>query len=243
MKRYFPLIFIVALLSTACRKKEVQATPEHGSVLLFFEHWTNNDYVLFEQAYYTNAAGNQYRISSLRYFISGLKLYQNGVEKFYSETPPISINGKYAEYCMADYHKIPTGKYDSLSLAFGVVPEYNHHGSFELNYNDYNMYWPENMGGGYHFMKFEGHWKDGHELGTFAFHIGGAENLLTLGFRTTVDIDESIPANLTIAMNTNQWFESPYLYDLTKETGYTMGDTLRMKRLVENGKNAFSIKK
>jgi len=241
MHKLLILIFALAIFSS-CKKEEAKPENPTGTVSINFNHYAGNDSLVMDNKYYENAAGNQYRVSFLKYFVSGLALYKNGTRIWHTQAPPISINAKYTEYCIAEFQKVSVGEYDSLSIAFGIVPEYNYHGSFEMDYNDYNMYWPENMGGGYHFMKFEGHWKDGADFGTFAFHIGANENLISLGFKIPVSIALQQTTSFIITMNTNEWFENPYLYDLTQEDGYTMGDPVQMNNLVQNGQRAFTLR-
>lgn len=241
MRKIFTLI-LVGFLMSSCDKQEAEKEEPTGTVSIAFSHFAGADSLIMDEVYYTNAAGNQYRVSFLKYFVSGLTLYNKGSKLWQTKAPPISINAKYKEYQNADFEQVPIGSYDSLSIAFGIVPAYNYHGSFEMSYNDYNMYWPTNLGGGYHFMKFEGHWRDGNDHGMFAFHIGANENLITLGFDLPVKVNDATPTHIIMTMNTNEWFENPYLYDLTQEDGYTMGNQGQMHNLVLNGQHAFTAK-
>lgn len=241
MKSLYLPIILLSLVFTSCNKdSKVENTPV-GSILFEFAHRAGTDSLIFDNSFYTNAAGNEFRVSYLKYFISGVCLYKNEKVIFESNARPTSINGKYLEYSNKLEQNIPVGKYDSISFSMGLVPEYNSHDAFELNYNDLGMYWPIDLGGGYHFMKFEGHWKDGDDFGTFAFHLGNNDNLLTVGFPISQQIEDNITNNMTVIMDVNEWFANPYLYDLTKEDGYTMGNGPQMQILVNNGHNVFSI--
>ncbi len=237
---YTPIIAFAFLLSS-CGKDSNAETKQSGAIHFEFTHRAGADSLIFDNSFYTNAAGNEYRVSYLKYFISGICLYANGKMMYESKARPTSINGKYLEYNSKLEQNIPVGKYDSISFSMGIIPEYNIHDAFELNYNDLGMYWPIDLGGGYHFMKFEGHWKDGDDFGTFAFHLGNNDNLLTVGFPFVQQIEGNITNNITVVMDVNEWFATPYLYDLTKEDGYTMGNGSQMQILVNNGHNVFSI--
>lgn len=241
MKKFYLILWMFPLIY-ACEKADVAVENPTSNLSITFDHTVDNDSLILDDTYYQNAAGNQYRVTTLKYFVSGLTLYKNGEEIWRTEAKPISIDAHYREFCYAEYKSVPVGSYDSLSIALGVVPEFNYDGAFELSYNDYNMYWPTSMGGGYHFLKFEGHWQDGEQFGVFAFHIGGNANLITLGFGLPLQVSSNQTLPLGMTMNTNEWFNNPYLYDLTVEEGYTMGDPVLMNRLKENGSNAFTMK-
>ncbi len=223
-------------------KSEDSLDPAAGNLSIKFDHHVDGQALSFEDTYYSNAAANQYRVLMLKYMISGVSLYREGKRAFRQTTAPKVISGKYEDTQMMLLKSIPTGNYDSVSFSLGVVPEFNYDNAFELGYDDLGMYWPTSMGGGYHFMRFEGHWKDGADYGGYAFHLGQNENLITVGFGISLIIEENQSSNIGIEMNLNEWFENPHLYDLKVESGYTMGDTIKMNMLVQNGHNVFSIK-
>lgn len=207
-----------------------------------FYHQVDGSLLNLENTYYQNAAGNQYRVTQLKYFISGIELFSGGKKKFRQAMPPFIIIAKFPENCTFLLNGVPEGSYDSLAFSLGVVPEFNYDNAFQLNYYDIDMYWPTTMGGGYHFMKFEGHWQDGNQYGGFAFHLGQNENLITVGFPILQTVTAGATNTVQLVMNINGWFEDPYLYDLTLHGGYTMGDSVQMNMLVKNGHGVFSIK-
>ncbi len=243
MKKYLKFLALIFVFSTACEKEEEAPVVSPSSSLdLAFEHIIDSDSLQFDNTFYTNAAGNEYRVTFLKYIISGVELYTDGKRMFRQNTDPTVISARYVDSRMAPIPNAPLGTYDSIAFSMGVVPEYNYDNAFELSYNDLGMYWPTSLGGGYHFMRFEGHWRDGAVTGGYAFHIGQNENLITIGFPVNLTITKENKSQLTFLMNLNEWFDNPHFYDLTVESGYTMGDTIKMNMLVENGHNVFSLK-
>lgn len=240
MKKNILFWAVAALFTVACGKDDKPGPPE-GNLRLHFDHQVDGDSLKLSEMIYTNAAGNSYRVVRLKYFISGVKLFSNGSLAFEGGLP-VAINAFYEDSRELLCSKVPVGSYDSLSFSLGVVPKYNYDKAFELTNNTLDMYWPTSLGGGYHFMKFEGHWKDGDQTGGYAFHLGQNENLVTTGFGVDLQVKENETSTVDLVMNVNQWFEDPYLYDLKVEGGYTMGDTLQMGMLVSNGHNVFSLK-
>ena len=241
MKSMLHLLPIVLLVLVGCTKdRPEQATPS-GSMALEFLHEVDGDSLEFAKMIYKNAAGNVFRVLRLKYFISGVSLFRNGKSAYYQASPAV-VNAMYPDERQVQLRQITAGNYDSLSFSLGVVPNYNFPDALQLSNDNLDMYWPTSMGGGYHFMKFEGHWQDADLGGGYAFHIGQNENLITTGFPVNLKIEPGGHTSLQVAMNVNQWFEDPYLYDLTKEGGYTMGDSLQMGMLLSNGQDVFSLK-
>lgn len=207
-----------------------------------FSHTVDEDSLQFSKMIYSNSSGNEFSVFRLHYFISGVSLYREGVREFRQATKPQAINARYADSRSILLQNVPAGSFDSLSFSLGVVPEWNYDNAFQLSTNDLHMYWPPELGGGYHFMKFEGHWQDSGQFGGFAFHIGQNENLVSSGFPLELKIKEKEMARLDVAMNVNKWFDEPFTYNLLHQGGYTMGDTVQMGWLVSNGHDVFSLK-
>lgn len=241
MKHLINTVILLVVLLFACKKVDT-TDPKTGNLAIKFDHAVNGQTLSFEDTYYNNAAGNQYRVLMLKYLISGVTLFKDGKQTYRQNTPPKIISGKYEDTQTMLLRNIPVGNHDSISFSLGAVREFNYDNAFELGYDDLGMYWPTSMGGGYHFMRFEGHWKDGADYGGYAFHIGQNENLITTGFPVEIVIEENVSSNVGFEMNLNEWFENPHLYDLKIESGYTMGDTIKMNMLVQNGHNVFSVK-
>lgn len=233
--------FLLAIAAVACSPEESPA-PVSGSLRMDFEHRSGNDSLVFNNVFYTNAAGNEYRVTLLKYFISGTELYNNGKLVYRQGIPPVTIDPAYGRNSVT-LTGLPDVTFDSLAFSVGVVPEFNYTGAFQLSSDDLGMYWPVDMGGGYHFMRFEGHWRaNDTTYGGFAFHLGESENLITVGF----DLGTSRPTKnnprLTLSMDVNRWFEGAWLYDFLIYGGYTMGDSVKMNMLKENGEGVFTLK-
>lgn len=217
-------------------------SPEDGNLTIAFSHKVDGDSLQFHSAYYTNAAGNEYRVTRLQYFVSGIELYRNGQRQYLQDCEPYKVNAEKPEYCSFQVRGIPAGRVDSIAFCLGVVPEWNYSYSFQLLPEDIHMYWSPALGGGYHFLKFEGHWTDADQYGGFAFHIGFNEYLLHVGYPVNLEIPDGGIADLHVEMNVNEWFNNPFQFNLRDGNGYTMGDSVLMYRLMENGKHTMRIR-
>lgn len=121
------------------------------------------------------------------------------------------------------------------------------------------MFWPEFLGGGYHYMKLNGKWlEDGQTIETTPFncHLGRGQIYYSfpdsiIGFIPN-EIRVSLPASsfevkagenlqVYLTMNIENWFEEPHIYDLDYFGSYTMQNQEAMQTLKDNGYNVFSV--
>lgn len=187
---------------------------------------------------YTNAAGNNYSISKLQYYISDITFAS--YTKSYTDPNVHYIDLKDPSTSTISLSEIPIEKYYRISFKIGLNSEMNYSGSLDPTIENMNMGWPDMMGGGYHFLKMEGHFTDntGGDVG-YAMHIGTDPTLVNV----SIDFPIAISYNnddLVLDMNINQWFENPNTYDLNSGN-YTMGDNTNMGLISQNGPSTFSI--
>lgn len=240
MRRSLYLYSILGAGLFSCTPDPV-VKSDPGNFQMDFEFYVDSDTLQFHDVFYTNGAGNEYRVSRLQYFISGVTLFKEGQKKYEQTTEPQSVNAEWPDTRRVFLDDVPAGSYDSIHFAYGVVPEYNYTYAFPLSNEDLHMYWSPSMGGGYHHMKMEGYWRDGIEYGGYAFHIGYNGFLLRVGLPIQIEIPEGGTDGVVLAMNVNEWFDNPHTFNLLDGIGYTMGDTTLMGYLLENGSHAFTV--
>lgn len=134
---------------------------------------------------------------------------------------------------------LPDGKYKKLTFIVGLPDSRNQHDSLPATLENQIMIWPTTMGGGYHFIKMEGHYATSEMFGGYALHLGSN------GFQSVVQIEKGFELNgnstLRIVFDVNRFFTSPNRYDFVVDPVYSMGDSIAMKKLSENLENAFDI--
>jgi len=265
MGKVLKIILFVSLTiaSTGCKKDpDSDPTQETGRVIFLIDHKVDGNLLEENQMIYTNAAGNQYLVSGLKYFISDITFYkQDGTtllihqwkDLFYvDEEIPSSKK-------ILFYDPLPAGKYDSISFIFGITEEKNKSFMF-VNPPEVNMFWPEVLGGGYHYMMLDGKWKD--TTGTlqpFNFHLGIGQLYHGTGYNTdsiyafvqnyfrvslpgssfSLNNDDTLSINLS--MNIERWFETPIVFDFNQWGGAIMQNQTAMEIARKNGKDVFSI--
>ncbi|MFZ4706469.1 MAG: MbnP family protein [Bacteroidales bacterium] len=242
-------VLILSISFAACRKENKTTTLNIG-----FSHSVGNKAFIQDSLQYVNAAGNHYEVNDLQYFISEVILHKSDGEN----VAIITDNG--IHYVDIDIpgtlswnigQQIPTGNYTSVSFTFGINEAKNKTGLF-LNPPQRDMFWPDPMGGGYHYLKMNGQWVDTlDELMLFNFHIGigmmegmgFVQNYFTVnvpnsGANLTSDADQKLLLNMDIA----SWFETPILWDWNTIGGSIMQNQGAMHMACENGADAFSCK-
>jgi hypothetical protein len=141
--------------------------------------------------------------------------------------------------------EIPFDTYTGISFTFGFNETDNTDGTYnDLNAASWN--WPAMLGGGYHFMQFEGMYSDGLIQNTYAYHMGTArvstgvfeQNYFEVnlgGFNFNSD------TTLHINMNLAEWFKNPNTWDLNLYNIDLMGNYDAQIMMNENGKSVFSL--
>ena len=102
------------------------------------------------------------------------------------------------------------------------------------------MAWPDVMGGGYHFMKLEGHFKKpADQPAGYAMHLGDNGYQVDLSFPIEFEITtEGI--TLVADIDAMQWFTNPYDFDFDVDGNYTMGIGPLMDKLTQNGQTVIT---
>ncbi len=238
--KFTPITKILIFLSISilsCTKGIIP--PESGSININIGYTVNGNNLLFDTINYTNFSGNNLSINKLEYYISEISLIGNSTA--YSSNKIQYINAFETATNILTIDSIPLGTYTGIKFRVGIKPEYNLSYFLPPTINNTNMAWPTPMGGGYHFLKLEGHFIDNTSTSAgYAIHLG--TNICTIQVELNKNIKvKSKNQNLFLFMEINEWFENPNVIDLNT-TNYTMGDTLQMQLISANGEQAFTLK-
>jgi hypothetical protein len=102
------------------------------------------------------------------------------------------------------------------------------------------MAWPNPLGGGYHFMKFEGYYMDLAAKTGFTVHMGQNCSLVYCIINTPFIVSSST-SEIKLSMNLNEWFRSPIIYDFNIDGNATMFDKQARGKIAANGIDVFSM--
>jgi hypothetical protein len=241
MKKISALLFLVILLFCSCDKEE-----ENISLTLKFTHnWngvpvTNQDFNTFK---FTTANGENISIERLRYLISNISLAEERANNHFL----IDV-GKNAENLIPIKDVLSNN--NKLTFTFGLRDSENIDGSYQdLNSVNFNV--PGMLGGGYHYMQFDGKYKDtNNQDANFNYHVIRAvdttdpTNLKFEDTSFTVDlgiIEIKNNTTIEISMNIAEWFTNPNTWNLNVLNTVLMPNFEAQKQMSANGKTVFRV--
>jgi len=242
-KKYCLLILILILVTRCNEEKECCVQPQFTITLNFTHHWnglkiTPQD---FNDLKFTNKNGERLSIERLRYLVSNISL----------------INGK-------NYHLIDVGENSgtsitipeltnesyALSFRFGFSDEDNTDGTYQ-DLNSVSFSVPGMLGGGYHFMQFDGKYIDNNnEASGFNYHTIKAVDRTdpnNLKFEDTSfevnlgTIEVASNPEIEIKMNLAEWFKNPNTWNLNELNSILMPNFEAQKMMRANGDTVFSL--
>lgn len=242
MKNVFFTLSAVALFLHACKKKspDEQLSLTSGALTINVLHKIDSLALCNGQFNYVNDAGNIYSITRLMYYLSDLNLIKE-------DSSVIEIKDfKYLDAFSVSNNSIvvsspPPGNYIGLKFNIGLDSIKNQSGYLPITNESINMQWPDMMGGGYHFLKLEGYFKDtvGNNFG-YAMHIGKNKCLIPIIIYHPIQLDKNSNQQITLVMNINEWYRNPTVFNFNVDGNYTMGNDTLMKKIANNGRDVFS---
>lgn len=244
-KNLFVLLLSVVFLYGCKREQvteELQPTPVASSLSMYIGYRVDAYPLIWDSLMYYNDAGNHYSVSHLEYFLTQISLIKPDSSKVLIKDYQY-LNAATASTNQFTINNVPEGYYIGISFNIGIDSVHNVTGGLPNNTANNNMAWPDPMGGGYHFMKFEGDFLRNDTLYGFTMHLGKNENLVRVKIFSPVIFDHS-NVNYTMIMNLNEWFRNPTIpppgYDFNTDGSSSMGDSLAMAKLALNGTHVFS---
>ncbi len=198
--------------------------------------------LIFDTVDYVNDAGYKYSISKLEYYLSFIQLERED-GKIYLADSIFYVNAKRKNQHIT-LTEIPSGHYTRISFLIGINKAKNKTDYLPATTENLGMAWPDMMGGGYHFIKMEGHFSDtqNNKQG-YAIHLGtDAMQVAHHPLVYNVSVSSATQAALHLNMNVNEWLRNPHTYDFMKDGNYTMSDPKLMKLINENGKDVYTLR-
>jgi hypothetical protein len=210
------------------------------SLSISINHQVDAFQLTWDSLVYQNAKAEIYSLNRLQYYISQVRFYKSNALVFTIDTV-LYVDAHNNNSILIK--NTPAFSFDSIGFFIGVDPAHNINGKLAPTAENIEMEWPETMGGGYHFLKMEGHWKDGLDKPGFAMHVGTTAQLVSAGAKGSYSLESAKINKFTLTMNINEWFTHPYNYSFKTDGNYTMGDATLMQRISTNGKDVFTISK
>lgn len=239
------ILLLLALLMAACTDRD-----KYGELTLFAVHEVDGTSLVMDALRYTNEASNPYLVNEAQWFISNLELEDHdGNRVMLADTWYIDTNIPETQTIWVS--EVPTGSYRILRFTFGLSDADNLTGRFN-NPPESNMFWPDELGGGYHYMKLNGKYLTPDSLlAPIAIHLGRGQNSdhsefydnsFTVELSVELDVYDGQDYQVSLVMNINKWFRDPHVYDFNAFGSAIMQNQEAQQLLKENGRDVFSIK-
>ena len=212
---YIILFGILFFSLNGCKDENPKPTDTiktKGILTLQFSHTVDGTSLTKNSAtYFTNAAGNEFNVSTFRYYISNVELTKlDGSKVFY---PIYKLIDAFDESTQTiTLLEVPNGDYKAISYFIGIDSTRNHSGPQEGDLSaTTGMLWT--WASGYLFLKLEGFYKDGASQTSYRYHIGTDEFLN----KVTSPISYSIQGtqkNAFMVCNLAEFFKNPTTFDI-----------------------------
>lgn len=232
-------------MSAACKKP-----VGNGDIVMQVSYTANGRPLTTDSLCYVNEAGNQFLITEIQWFLSNFE-FQNDKDEWMSLNQINYIDTNIPESQTFRLTSLPAGSYQNLRFTFGLNEADNLTGRFS-NPPERDMFWPEPLGGGYHYMKLNGKYLDENgDLAPMNIHLGIGQNEdQTVFYQNYFIVELPLDLNLKegetntiyLDMNIDNWFRSPHIYDITTFGSAIMQNQQAQQLLKENGHDVFTIK-
>jgi hypothetical protein len=236
--RFFLFALTLAYLSSCSDDPD----PNTVVVNLQLSHLVDNEALQLDQMIYTNAAGQEFSVKTLKYFISDFKVHKidGGFIPF---DDILYIDVREPESLLHTLSKkIAPGEYAGISFVHGLARDQNITNRF-TEPPESLMEWPVMMGGGYHYMKLEGDYIARASSGFFNFHSGSLDGT---DYAISVDLadlpfDVNNELNIELKMEIQNWFTNPVDWDFEYFGSGIMGNSEAQRTVQRNGRDVYSF--
>jgi len=242
------LIIITIILFIGCNSDDDNNTPINVDVLFnFTQNWdgANVSSGDFGATDYTTDFGHEINILRIRYLISRMVLHNSNGDSYNVGDYNLVDMDDLTTFSFNPNVTVPEGTY-TLSFVYG----FNQADNIDGEYNDLNTAlwnWPQMLGGGYHFMQFDGMYDVNTTVPKpFNYHNGTAkvsdgvfeQNFVEFDLANNLVIGEG--SIIEIKMNIAEWFKNPYSWDLDAYNTSLMPNYDAQKLMQENAATVFS---
>jgi hypothetical protein len=251
------------VLSSCIKNHSLEITPiNYGNIIFTFSHKVNGEPLKFDTLFYHTSVGNEYMVNDLQYFISHVSVH-SVKGKWYDITTHDGIHYVDARdnfscsWWVNDL--MSAGIYDTVAFIFGLDEKQNISGRFP-DPPERDMFWPDILGGGYHYMKMNLKWKNSTMEQTlpFMFHlgigqvyasdtintdsiIGFVQNYFRVSLPCKLDLTGGGYHQVMLQMNVDRWFDGQYAFNFSDYPDGIMQNQEGLFRACKNGRNAFDV--
>jgi len=247
--RILAIICLAFVLSSCSEDNDISLEPV--AITLNFSHSWNGTEITnadFNELKFTNENEQDLSIERLKYVISEVSLtHKSGVVTVLDGYNLVDLTNTEGLSFTTSKTILP-GDYTSITFRFGFSNEYNIDGAYpDLNTANFNV--PNALGGGYHFMQFDGKYRDITSVeAPFNYHVISAIDPTNTNDPKDTSFSLNIGAatiggntNIQIEMDVSEWFKNPTIWNLNEYDVNLMGNYDVQLLMNQNGSSVFSL--
>lgn len=247
---------LLVLLTAACKPVSMRS-----GMSLRFTFTFEGEPLRFGDKTYTIASGEKIVVSDIHYFVSDVVLvdYAGNRVKFEDDDRNVHYVASDLDGSLTwrSSRGLPTGVYDYVEFVYGLDSLRNVSHTFR-NPPESLMFWPEVLGGGYHYMQINGYWGDAGDTAcarTFGLHTGigteqGEQEAVNAHFQNYVKLTDTLrfflvddgDKVLTLNMEVAEWFRNPHEWRFAHYGGSIMQNPEAQRVLRENAAGVFDVR-
>lgn len=250
-------VLLVLLAAVACKPDSMQS-----GMSLRFTFTFEGQPLRMDGRTYTLASGEKIKVNDIHYFVSDVVLvdYAGKRVKFEDDARNVHYVGTELEGSLTwrSSRELPTGVYDYVEFVYGLDSVRNVSHTFR-NPPESLMFWPEVLGGGYHYMQINGYWGDAGDTACarpFGLHTGigteqGEQEAVSAYFQNFVKLTDTLrfflvedgDKTLTLNMEVAEWFRNPHEWRFSQYGGSIMQNPEAQRVLRDNAASVFELNK
>lgn len=251
MKKLIVLFTALTFAFSSCSSNDDEVAQQTSVTVNFKAYWGDTEITAsdFNQFKYTTELGQTVSIERLRYLVSNIQLTDQFGNSQSISTYNLTNVGEQTGLSVSKNITTFQGNH-TLSFTFGFTDDDNTDGTYnDLNTANFNV--PTMMGGGYHYMQFDGKYKDTNNAEQpFNYHAIRAVKRDSNGMITELK-DTSFPvsissinvqnneATINVKADISKWFTNDW--DLNVWNTPLMPNYDAQIQMNTNGKEVFSL--
>ena len=251
------LVILFIVVAMACSKRN-----EKAEIDINIGYEINGMPLVTDTLCYVNEAGNTFLITEVQWFLSNLELKNEAgnwttlLQRNLLDTAGINrvfyMDTNTPESQTLHTQPLPISHYTALRFTFGLDETDNQTGLFN-DPPESEMFWPDFLGGGYHYMKLNGKFVDAESrLAPMAIHLGIGQNedcsefyqnYFIVELPLNFDVKANVENQLNLTMVIDNWFRNPHTIDFNEIGSHIMQNQTAQRLFNGNGKDVFRIGK
>ncbi|RZL06821.1 MAG: hypothetical protein EOO62_18150 [Hymenobacter sp.] len=212
MKRLFYFLSLATLATfslASCKKEDTAPTNQTGEVDIEFEHSVGAMPLVLNSKTYATPAGDQFTVSTFKYYISNLKLTKTDGTQYAPAESYYLVDAATSTSQHLSIKGVPTGDYTGMTFTIGVDSVRNVSGAQTGALDPTNgMFWSWNSG--YVYTKLEG--TSPQAANGLMFHIGGFKS----PNNTIRTVSPAFPSGVNLLVRTDHTPEIHYNVDVLR---------------------------